>query len=199
MVAQPGTVRPRRAGYLKLRDQSRRGCRRWSGRGGLVLRPTEQPRGKIPSIGAEPTRIGPRAPASPNRERRVPSPLLGWSRRSGRRRARWIRNPYPLVGGCDAVAPEHVAAVRILNNPRLHRCRRNIGRVRVSARQRKPAALHTRAAPRSRSARTRRRGVADQCGLPELPDADADADGRRDAQAGHDASWCHGRSLMISP
>jgi len=150
MVAQPGTVRPRRAGYLKLRDQSRRGCRRWSGRGGLVLRPTEQPRGKIPSIGAEPTRIGPRAPASPNRERRVPSPLLGWSRRSGRRRARWIRNPYPLVGGCDAVAPEHVAAVRILNNPRLHRCRRNIGRVRVSGRG---------SVSRRRSIRGRRRVV----------------------------------------
>jgi hypothetical protein len=91
-VAQPGTTRPRQAGYLKLRDLSRRGCRRWSGRGGLVLRPTEQPRGKIPSIGAEPTRIGPREPAPPNRERRVPSPLLEWSRRSGRRRARWIRN-----------------------------------------------------------------------------------------------------------
>src|SRR5258705_1538839 len=31
--------------------------------------PLSSPAGKIPSIGAEPTRIGPRAPALPNRER----------------------------------------------------------------------------------------------------------------------------------
>ncbi len=61
------------------------------------------------------------ARAPPDRERRVPSPLLGWSRQRSRGRAWWIRNPYPLVGGRDAVALEHVAAVRILNDPRLHR------------------------------------------------------------------------------